>query len=104
MLDRHPDTGIVWKDNGLPNWAFVRNKIDQLCQHISSLDYLGLDIIITEDGMKLCEINSHPAIDYEQIMCGPVLGNKAINKFFDFKGLNKHDATEFSKAYFESQQ
>ena len=104
MLARHPDTGIVWKDNGLPNWAFVRDKIDQLCQHISSLDYLGLDIIITEDGMKLCEINSHPAIDYEQIMCGPVLRNDKVRDFFEFKGLNKYHGDDFCKAYFESQQ
>ena len=102
-LDRHPDTGVVWKDNRLPNWAFVRKKIDRICQHVSSLDYLGLDIIITEDGMKLCEINSHPAIDYEQIMCGPVLKTKKIKDFFDFKKLNEYSGKDFCEAYFESQ-
>lgn len=104
MLDRHPDTGIVWKDHGLPNWPIVRKKIDAICQHISSLDYLGLDIIITEEGMKLCEINSHPAIDYEQIMCGPVLANEKVRRFFDYKHLNNTELKgAFSKAYFESQ-
>ena len=73
--------------------------IDGLCQHISSLDYLGLDIIITEDGMKLCEINSHPAMDYEQIMCGPTLAKEKILKFFETKGLYNFDAKEFYKAY-----
>ena len=74
-----------------------------MCQHISSLDYLGLDIIITEEGMKLCEINSHPAIDYEQVMCGPVLKREKINNFFNHKGLKKFDGKDFAQAYFDSQ-
>ena len=104
MLEKHPDTGVVWKENALPNWSYVRNKIDGICQHVSSLDYLGLDIIITENGMKLCEINSHPAIDYEQVMCGPVLKNNKVRAFFETKGLNKHSGKDFCKAYFESQE
>ena len=103
MFDRHPDTGVVWKDNGLPNWSLVKRKIEDLCQHVSSLDYMGLDIIITEDGMKLCEINSHPAVDYEQVMCGPVLKNKQVRDFYEFKGLRKHQGVDFSNAYFNSQ-
>lgn len=102
-LDRHPDTGFFWKDKGLPNWPLVRNKIDTICQHISSLDYLGLDIIITEDGMKLCEINSHPAIDYAQIICDPVLGKEKILDFFYFKKLNESSGIDFCKAYYDSQ-
>lgn len=104
MLDRHPDTLVEWKHASLPNWELVRSKINDLCQHISSLDYLGLDIIITEDGMKLCEINSHPAIDYEQVMCGPVLSREKIKTFFEYKGLRKVDPREFYRAYTESQE
>ena len=104
MLEKHPDTNVEWKTTGLPNWDIVRNKIDKLCNHISSLDYLGLDIIITENGMKLCEINSHPAIDYEQVMCGPTLSRKNVRAFFENKGLWSFDAKEFCKAYFDSQE
>lgn len=103
-LDRHPDTGAEWKALGLPNWELVRKQIDGICQHVSSLDYLGLDIIITEDGMKLCEINSHPAIDYEQIMCGPVLARPKVKAFFEKKGLRNFDGKDFCRAYFESQE
>ena len=104
MFEKHPDTKAVWKELGLPNWGYVRQKINDVCQHISSLDYLGLDIIITENGMKLCEINSHPAIDYEQIMCGPVLSREKIKDFFEYKGLFKYDSRLFLKAYMESQE
>lgn len=104
MLSKHPDTGVEWKLRSLPNWDYVRNQISNLCQHMSSLDYLGLDIIITETGMKLCEINSHPAIDYEQIMCGPVLKRKSVKAFFEHKGLWEYNGKDFWKAYKESQE
>jgi hypothetical protein len=104
MLDKHPDTNAEWRTLGLPNWETVHKKIGAVCQHVSSLDYLGLDIIITEDGMKLCEINSHPAIDYEQVMCGPTISRPAVKAFFEHKGLRKFSGKDFYTAYMESQE
>lgn len=104
MLEKHPDTNVEWKSSGLPNWTYVRSQIDAICQHVSSLDYLGLDIIITEDGMKLCEINSHPAMDYEQIMCGPTLAKEKVKTFFVHKGLFNYDGKALYKAYVECQE
>lgn len=103
-ITEHPDTHIVWKENGLPNWQFVKEKIEQVCKHISSLDYLGLDIIITPGGFKFCEINTHPAGDYEQVMCGPILRSSEARAFFENKGLNNFDSEEFYKMYMESQE
>ena len=103
-MDRHPDTGAVWKGFTLPNWQFVREKIDKLCSHVASLDFLGLDIIITEDGAKLCEINSLPSIDYEQIICRPVLDIPEVKDFFIKKGLETFSGKDFLKAYQECQK
>ena len=103
-IDRHPDTGVVWGGASLPNWGYVRKKIDEICSHVSSLDYLGLDIIITENGMKLCEINSHPAMDYEQIMCGPTMKKPAIRAFFENKGLFTHDPEVLYQAWLDCQE
>ena len=103
-ITEHPDTHIVWKENSLPNWQFVKEKIEQVCKHISSLDYLGLDIIITPNGFKFCEINTHPAGDYEQVMCGPILRSSEARAFFENKGLNKFDSEDFYKMYIESQE
>lgn len=99
LLKKHPDTGVEWKGRGLPNWGYVREKIDLLCRHISSLDYLGLDIIITENGLKLCEINSLPSIDYEQIICGPGLSQEKVRTFFNSKGYESLDPHDFYSAY-----
>ena len=103
-ITEHPDTHIVWKENGLPNWQFVKDKIEQVCKHISSLDYLGLDIIITPNGFKFCEINTHPAGDYEQVMCGPILKTSDARAFFEDKGLDKFNSEDFYKMYMESQE
>lgn len=104
MLEKHPDTNVEWKNSGLPNWEFVKNRIEAICQHISSLDYMGLDIIITEHGMKLCEINSHPAMDYAQTLCGPTMAKEKIREFFENKGIYKHNAEDFYQAYLRSQE
>lgn len=99
----HPDTHVVWKETGLPNWSFVKDKILHVCDHIGSLDYLGFDVIITPDGLKFCEINTHPASDYEQVMCGPILVKEGAKEFFNSKGIDKLDLSNFYKLYLESQ-
>lgn len=103
-LDKHPDTNVTWKGEGLPNWNYVKNKIKTICTHISSLSYLGFDVIITNDGMALCEINTHPACDYEQVMCGPVLAKPHAKDFFEHKGINKFDGKDFYDAYMRCQE
>lgn len=104
ILTKHPDTGYVWKDSFLPNWDYVREMILKICDHISSLSYLGFDVIITPNGMKLCEINTHPACDYAQVMCRPVLAKPNARKFFENKGMFKFSGKDFYTAYMESQE
>lgn len=99
----HPDTKVRWQNAGLPNWTFIKKKLEHVCSHISSLDYLGFDVIITPDGLKLCEINTHPAADYEQVMCGSILSSEDARKFFASKGLFEIDANEFYNLYMQSQ-
>jgi len=102
MLYEHPDTKVRWQGTKLPNWTYVKEKLENICSHISSLSYLGFDVIITNDGMKLCEINTHPACDYEQVMCGPVLAKDNAKKFFVSKGLEEINKNDFYEAYLRS--
>lgn len=104
MLHEHPDTKFQWCDKALPNWPYVKQMIERVCSHISSVSYLGFDVIITNDGMKLCEINTHPACDYEQVMCGPVLAKENAKVFFESKGLYKFFGSDLYAAYIKSQE
>lgn len=103
-IKEHPDTHTVWSESGLPNWDIVKNKIKDTCNCLSSLDYLGLDIIITENGMKFCEINTHPAADYEQVMCSPILLDNRNRSFFKSHGLYDVNSYDFYDLYLMSQE
>lgn len=101
-MKKHPDTKVEWGAIRLPNYDTVKQKIYQVCNHISSLSYLGFDIIVSENGMKLCEINTHPAMNYEQVMNGPALLKEKVQDYFMYKGINKFDGQDFYNAYLAS--
>lgn len=85
----HPDNGISLKGKKLPNWELVRDSVFAVCDRLSSLDYLGFDIIVTETGVKLCEINSLPGIDCEQLIECPLMKHKVGAAFYNEKFNNR---------------
>lgn len=98
-MPMHPDTKYAFQGRVFPNWQYVREKINEICAYIDSLSYLGFDIIVTDDGMKLCEINTHPAMDYEQVMNGAPLVKKDVREYFMNKGLFQYDGAAYYQAY-----
>ena len=100
----HPDTHVVWKDEFLPNWDYVRDTIRKVCTHYGSLSHLGFDVIITETGFVFCEINSKPALNYEQVMCGPILLHEDSRRYFQDKGMDGIDRTQLYSIYRDSQE
>ena len=54
----HPDTGVAI-DGILPHWGEVVSAVEQICRYISPLEYLGFDVVITDAGFKILEINTH---------------------------------------------
>ena len=103
-IREHPDTHYVWKDGGLPNWDYVRDTIYRVCRHYGSLSHLGFDVIITEKGFVFCEINSKPAMNYEQVMCEPLLVDENNKRYFVSKGLGNIDCRQFYSIYRQSQE
>ena len=99
----HPDTHVVWKNEGLPNWNYVRNGLYKVCDHFGSLSHLGFDVIITEKGFVFCEINSKPSLNYEQVICGPILTSEENIAYFRGKGMDNIDRSELYDIYKESQ-
>lgn len=100
----HPDTHVVWKEEQLPNWDYVRDTLYKVCDHFGSLSHMGFDVIITEKGFVLCEINSKPALNYEQVMCGPMLVNEDNVRYFTSKGMNSIDNSELYTIWKNSQE
>lgn len=56
--DLHIDTKIKIEGH-LPHWGMIVSKTVEICEYISQLKYMGFDIIVTESGFKIIEINSH---------------------------------------------
>ena len=103
-LYEHPDTHVVWKNEKLPNWDFVRDTLYKVCDHYGSLSHLGFDVIITEKGFVFCEINSKPALNYEQVICAPVLTSDENVAYFKSKGMDSVDCSELYTIYKECQE
>lgn len=103
-LYEHPDTHVVWENEKLPNWEYVRNTLYDVCNHYGSLSHLGFDVIITEKGFVFCEINSKPALNYEQVICGPILTSEDNIDYFKSKGMDKIDCSELYNIYKDCQE
>lgn len=65
QISRHPDTNVLL-EGVLPNWPLICGKIPDICNSIPQLRLMGFDIIITNDGFKIVEINSLPGLSYMQ--------------------------------------
>ena len=88
-FEKHPDTNVTVRGRRLPNWEITRKAVLAICEHFSSLEMFGFDIIITDEGLKICEINSLPAMGDEQVICGPLMKNQDAALFFNMKAENK---------------
>ena len=55
----HPDTGEPI-EGYIPNWDLIKQGLKDLNACMPQLEYLGFDVAVTEDGMKLPEINRAP--------------------------------------------
>lgn len=85
-LEKHPDSGEEIKGKFVPRFEEVKSLVNELSSYLSVHKYFGFDIIIGKDSIKICEINSHPSLDYEQLMFGGIWArNDQISDFF--KGL-----------------
>lgn len=83
---RHPDTGILIDGETVPHWEMIKDGLLNICKYLSSLDFFGMDVLVTEDGFKICEINSAPTIGYGQFNIGKgCLDNENARKFVESK-------------------
>lgn len=60
----HPDTGVLIEGT-LPNWDRTKQLILDIATELKQIEFFGFDLAITEDGIKIPEINRSP--DYPKI-------------------------------------
>jgi len=84
-FEKHPDSKVILKGKYLPKHEMVKDVVLTACSYLSSLEYFGVDVVVTDDSVKIIEINSLPAISTPQVLQGPMFSIPAAKEFFEGK-------------------
>ena len=76
----HPDTGVRVSGT-LPYWELITKTLSAISEYIPQVRYMGYDIVITDRGFKVLEINSHQGYTFFQYFC-PAFKNPLVADFF----------------------
>lgn len=79
----HPDSNTDISGY-LPNWNMLREAILSIARYLGELEYLGFDVVLTETGICVLEINIHQ--DLHQVADF----TEEMNTFFKEKIANKN--------------
>lgn len=82
-LDIHPDSGEALSGE-LPCFEELKTNVLGIAKRLFSVEFMGFDIGITDDGFKIMEINSHPGLTIPQ-MFHPYLSDERIKSYFEKK-------------------
>jgi hypothetical protein len=91
---RHPDTNEVIAGT-IPNYDSLKQTILGIAQRFNTLEWLGFDIGVTNNGFKCMEINTHPGIKYMQIFrslyADDITREYFMRKVHEIKALSEED-------------
>lgn len=82
-LEIHPDNGVRI-EGVIDNWDEIINFIYSFSKKYNLCEYLGFDLCVSTNGVKLMEINSHPGIKHMQII-KPLMADKITETYFSGK-------------------
>lgn len=95
-ITNHPDTGSLLQ-GVVPYWDDVKKVLLEICNYISHIIYMGFDVVITNDGFKVIEINSHRGLITNQYY-QPYLQTEITKEFFTTLMTAKKQEVELIKA------
>lgn len=75
----HPESRKLLK-GCIPHWNLIIDKLVMIGEYIPQVVWMGFDIVVTENGFKILEINSHQAIDQSN---KPYLKEPDTKEFFE---------------------
>ena len=98
-LDRHPDTGTKIKGTLVPKWGDVCAAAIRLAEKFPSLNHIGWDLAVTEEGVVVVEGNANlPNPNIIQIGA-PILLNKRVRDLlFDCGVIGKRRLKKLNAA------
>jgi hypothetical protein len=81
-IERHPDTGAQITGVAVPHWDRVVERVLALAREHSYMPYIGWDVVVTDDGLRILEGNSNSGVLFTQFH-GPLLADPRVRRFFE---------------------
>lgn len=81
--DVHPDTGMPVRGQ-IKDWHNLIDKVEEISDYIGQLSWMGFDVVVTDEGFKILEINSHHNITTYQSF-QPLLEDSPASDFLNGK-------------------
>ena len=78
--DEHPNSGNPIKGVVIPDWDGIKKEILDVCNNIPYMDFMAWDLLITEEGPCVIEINTSSGINIIQLWGGQKQGE--LGDFF----------------------
>lgn len=77
----HPDTKQRIEGTAVPHWNYVKNKVIEIAKKMDFLNYVGWDVVVTDDGVKIIEGNNYSDVNILQIH-QPLLIDERVRRFY----------------------
>ena len=86
--DRHPQTGVVFHEQIVPDWPALVDRALALAAKLPMLPYIAWDLVVTDTGLCAIEANHWTQVRSMQFT-DPWLANPRIRRFFEHHGIVK---------------
>jgi hypothetical protein len=84
-VERHPDTNAPILGTVIPNWHDVVRRLLDVVRAHPYLPYVGWDVVVTDDGIRLLEGNANTGMNVLQVH-EPLLSDPRIRRFYESRG------------------
>lgn len=85
-IESHPDTGARITGAAVRDWPGVLRRVLEIAAEHAYLPYVGWDVVVTEDGIRLLEGNANSGTDVLQVH-GPLLADPRVRRFYKRRGF-----------------
>jgi hypothetical protein len=83
---RHPETGAQIEGMTIPRWPEIAADLLEICRSVPFLEYVGWDLILTDDGFKIVEGNHFTNVRVLQVH-KPLLADARVARFYRAHGV-----------------
>src|SRR5699024_6290981 len=82
-IQTHPDTNVKIEGTVIPHWDKFKNNVLEVAQSEDELKYVGWDVVVMDNGIKIIEGNNYSDVNILQIY-QPLLVDDRVRKFYQY--------------------